>query len=425
MNNSLPSAARAAMQFQEKILPNGLALRLMPMPEYNSAHVIYASSFGAINRGYVHNGKSIWLPAGVAHFLEHKMFENEDGTDASALFAETGAMSNAYTGFDRTSYIFTATNRIEQNLAILLSFVGHPYFTQQTVQKEQGIIGQEIKMYEDEPDLRCYFAMLAGLYHNHPVREDIVGTVQSIAEITPEMLYDCCNAFYVPSNMALCAAGNITMQQLEEAVYKAGLPQAKQAPVQRLFAPEPPSVASAGTQFEMAVAMPQFAIGFKETPPANQTAKMEVVCDMMVELLCGETSPLYHRLYDEGLVQAGFAGEAGGFTGCQYFGFTGESPQPEKVRELLLKEIARQRQNGIDASQFATCKNMMYGDAVSGLESVERRAGLLSATYFKGRTPEDELAAIAALTEADINEALNSMLCEDASTMAVVLPCKE
>lgn len=420
MNKYLPKATIEALQFEEKTLENGLTLRVLPMPNFNSAHVIYSTKFGSINREFEQNGKKVTLPAGVAHFLEHKMFENEDGVDAFSLYSETGAFANAYTGFDRTSYIFTATEKLDENLDILLSFVGHPHFTEQTIAKEQGIIGQEIKMYEDVPEWRSTFALLEGMYKNHPVRDEIVGTVESIAEITPEMLYDCCNAFYNPSNMSLCAAGNITMAQLEAAVERANLPSERPAPTTRIFEEEPRQVAQKFQEMKMSVAIPAFGLGFKEKPVQGNSTKTEVICDMLSELLCGETSPLYRRLYDEGLVQPGFGADSGCHEDCLYVMFAGESEQPEKVVEEIRKEIERQRKEGIDAEQFETCKKMMYGSAIADLENVERVAGLLSVSYFHGRTPEQELTAVAELTVEDVQTALQDMLQEENSSVVIV-----
>lgn len=421
MIQALPKAVRDALVFEEKILPNGLALRVLPMPEFKAAHVIYATNFGSINRGFEQGGKRVDLPAGVAHFLEHKMFESEDGVDAFALYAETGASANAYTGFERTSYIFTATKDIDRNLDILLSLVGKPHFTPETVAKEQGIIGQEIKMYEDIADMRAAFAMLDGLYHNHPVKDEIVGTVESIAEITPEMLYACCEAFYNPANMVLCAAGNITMGQLEAAVERAGLPPERPAETKRIFPQEPTPVAKKQQELTMPIAMPIFALGFKETPAEGDTTKAEVVCDLLTELLCGETSPLYRRLYDEGLV-SGFGADYGCHDGCLYMMFSGESEQPELVRQEIFKEIERQRTEGIDRAQFELCKKMMYGAAIADLESVERVASLLSVSYFYGRTPAQELDAIAGVTLQDVQDGLAAMLREENSSSAIVRP---
>ena len=189
---------------QWKVLPSGLTVIVRPMPGYSGTHVIYATRFGSIDRDFRLDDKEVHLPAGVAHFLEHKMFEDQDG-DAFAKFAKTGANANAFTAFDRTCYLFTATEQLDESLDVLLEMVGKPYFTQQTIDKEQGIIGQEIKQYDDAPDWRLMFAMYECLYTAHPVRDDIAGSVESIAQITPETLYTCHRAFYAPSNMVLCA----------------------------------------------------------------------------------------------------------------------------------------------------------------------------------------------------------------------------
>ncbi|MFV0414642.1 MAG: EF-P 5-aminopentanol modification-associated protein YfmH [Oscillospiraceae bacterium] len=422
MNTNLPKAVQTALAFEEVILPNGLAVRVLPMPEYKAVHAIYATRFGSINRVFQKNGAKVQLPAGIAHFLEHKMFENENGVDAFTLYAETGASANAYTGFDATSYIFTASSEIDKNLDILLSFVGHPHFTKETVDKEQGIIAQEIKMYEDNADLRAAYALLECLYHNHPVRDEIAGTVETIAEITPEVLYSCTDTYYTPANMVLCAAGGITMAQLLAAVERAGLSAERAEKPVSLFPEEPAAVAAPWREFSMEVSMPLFAIGFKETPPTGDTTKTEVVCDMLTELISGETSSLYRRLYDEGLVQPGFDGDYGVHENCLYFMFSGEGPNPKKVREELLAEIERQRREGVDAAQFETCKKMMYGAAIADLESLERVASTLSGSYFHGRTPAEELAAIAALTIEDVNGALQTMLQQNASATVVINP---
>lgn len=422
MQGKLPAAAQKALRFEERVLENGLVVRLLPMPDYGTSHVIFATGFGAIDRHFVFDGKETVLPAGMAHFLEHKMFENADGVDAFTLYADTGASANAYTGFDRTSYIFTASDQLDRNLDILLSFVSQPHFTEASVAKEQGIIGQEIKMYDDNAELRCFYALLECMYHKHPIRDDIGGTVESIAGVTPELLYACCDAFYNPAGMALCAAGDLTMDQLLAAVERAGLPAAKPPTPQRLFPEEPFAVFQKEKRFAMPVAMPLFAIGFKETPLEGDTTHTEVVCDMLTELICGESSDLYRRLYDEGLVQPGFGGEYGCYPGSLQFIFSGESGRPEKVREELLKEIARLRREGVDTAQLETCRRMMYGEALADLESVDRVASMLSTSYFRRRTPAEGLAALAAVTAEDLNAALATMLDEERSAFVVVEP---
>ena len=232
--------AAGAVNCQSVTLPSGLTVLCRTMPGYSSVHAMYATNFGSVVREFTLNGKRIQLPAGTAHFLEHKMFESEQG-DAFDLYAKTGAAANAFTSYDRTCYIFTATGMTDENLDILLNMVGHPWFTKETIAKEQGIIGQEIKMYDDSPDWRLLTALFRCLYKSHPIplRDDIAGTVESIAELTPELLYACTDAFYRPGNMVLSVAGNITLDQAVEACRRNGVYDAVEPPqVETIFPQE-------------------------------------------------------------------------------------------------------------------------------------------------------------------------------------------
>lgn len=196
-----------------------LRVLVRPMPGFSGIHAVCGTAFGSVDAAFELDGARVEVPAGTAHFLEHKMFESEEG-DAFALYAATGASANAFTSFDKTCYLFTCTDRFEENLAILLGLVSKPYFTEQTIAKEQGIIGQEIKMYEDSPEWRLVFGVYRGLYGAHPVREDIAGTVQSIARLTPQLLYSCTDAFYSPGQLVLAVAGNVTLAQVVAAAEK-------------------------------------------------------------------------------------------------------------------------------------------------------------------------------------------------------------
>ena len=326
---------------QWKVLPSGLTVLVRPMPGYSGTHVIYATRFGSIDRDFRLGEREVHLPAGVAHFLEHKMFEDEDG-DAFAKFAKTGANANAFTAFDRTCYLFTATEQLDESLDVLLGMVGHPYFTGQTIAKEQGIIGQEIKMYDDSPDWRLITGLCECLYHSHPIRSDIAGTVESIVEITPEMLYDCCRAFYAPGNMVLAAAGSTSMEQILAACARHGLMDERPAEkVERLLRPEPMTLAAAEKTITMPIAKPCFGLGFKEEPLPFGDLRSEMLYELILCCICGGMSPLYRRLYDEGLTDPGFGGEVLRVDGCCCILFTGESDRPDTVRQLLLDEIER------------------------------------------------------------------------------------
>lgn len=421
MRETQRSAAAAAAGFEQVTLANGLTVLVRSMPGFTGLHAVYGTNFGSIDRAFTLDGKRYALPAGIAHFLEHKMFENEEG-DAFTLYAKTGANANAFTSFDKTCYVFTASGHTDENLDILLSFVSRPYFTQATVAKEQGIIGQEIKMYDDSADWRLMFAMFQCLYHAHPLRDDIAGSVESIAEITPELLYACTDAFYRPQNMALAVAGNVTMAQVLAAVERAHI-QKKEGAVVRIAPEEPADVARRRMEFSMAVAKPLLGLGFKLTPPAEADAlKMELAAELACELVCGSMTPLYRRLYDENLVDAGFSGEVMSLPGAFNLMFGGETAQPDAVRGLLLAEIERLQRDGVSEELFTLCKNQRYGELVGDLETVDDAATGLLSSYFRGRTPAMELDALAALQRADVEAVLQLLLCPGRSATVIITP---
>ena len=407
INETLSRAAAC----EKTVLPSGLTVLARPMPGYGSVHAEYATRFGSIDRDFVLDGKPVHLPAGVAHFLEHKMFESEDG-DAFSKYAKTGANANAFTSFDQTCYVFTATRQVDESLDVLLSMVGQPYFTEATIQKEQGIIGQEIRMYDDNPDWRMLFALCSCLYENHPIRSDIAGTVESIAEITPEMLYACTDAFYDPANMVLAVAGGVTTRQVLDACARAGLDKPRTPhKVQRIQKPEGPLPAKTRNQFRMSVSKPCIGVGYKEAPLGENRVRGEILCDLLGELVCGGMTPLYRRLYDEGLVNPGFGAEYLSVEGCCCILFTGESDEPEKVRTLLLEEIERIRREGVDEELFTLCKNQMYGEMLEALESPTGAAGALVSNYLRSSTLEE-----------GVHAALQTMLLPEHSATVTILP---
>ena len=404
------------------VLPSGLTVLVRPMPGYAAAHAVVAARFGSIDVHFRLGGQELTLPAGVAHYLEHKMFEDQEG-DAFAKFARTGANANAFTSFDRTCYYFTATSAVDESLDVLLGMLTHPYFTDETVAKEQGIIAQEIKMYEDSPDWRLVTELCQCLYHSHPIRVDIAGTCDSIARITPAMLYDCCQAFYAPANLVLAAAGNLPTRQVLDACARAGLDRPAAAPAaQRILAPEPMTLARPQKTLRMAVAKPCFGIGYKEAPLAPGDGRTEALYDLILCYLCGGMSPLYRRLYDEGLVNPGFGGEVLRADGCCCILFTGESDQPDTVRRLLQEEIERLRAEGVDREVFTLCKNEKYGQLVENLENVEDAASQMADFALLGQTVPQQVEMLAGLTAADADAALQAILQPGRAAYVKILP---
>ena len=330
----------------------GLQIGCYNMPGYNAVHAVFATNFGSVDRSFFMNGQRYDIPAGVAHFLEHKMFENEDG-DAFDKYAKTGANANAFTSFDKTCYIFTATDKIDESLDILLSFVTTPYFTPQTVEKEQGIIGQEIKMYDDSANWRLLFGVLEGLFVKHTVRDDIAGTVESISHITDKMLYDCAKAFYSPSQMFLSVAGNIDIQTVLAACDRAGF-KYEVLEVERLSEEEPDAINYTEKSINMPVSVPLIAVGFKEKMSNPVTIKEELCGEIIMDVLSGSTSKLFNKLYDKNIVNGTFEGEI--FSGTDYYAtiISGETAYPDVLIKEIEDAIDELKKDGIGEDDFLT-----------------------------------------------------------------------
>lgn len=416
------SKAAAALRCESTTLPSGLKVLCRPMPGYSTVHAMYATAFGSTMLDFTMDGRRISLPAGTAHFLEHKMFETPQG-DAFDLYARTGASANAFTSYDRTCYIFTATEGIDENLDILLGAVGKPWFTKQTIAKEQGIIGQEIKMYDDSPDWRLLTGLYRCLYREHPIREDIAGSVESIAELTPELLYACTDAFYAPENMVLSVAGDITLAQAVEACKRSGLYEARPPhKVEFSFPAEDGPIPQRELVFEMPVNKPCFALGYRETPIEPGDTRREILLDMIPDLVCGGLTTLYRKLYDEALVNPEFSGDSISVRGACVIAFTGESAQPRYVADLLRREIRRLRTEGVDPELFTLIKNQMYGELLGDVENVDEAAEQNGAAYLKGRSLANEIETLATLTVEDANEMLQTVLLEDTSAYVEIQP---
>lgn len=403
--------------------PSGLKVMLYPMKGYSTAYALFGTKYGSIDTCFKTDQDEDFLevPEGVAHFLEHKLFESEEG-DAFTLFAKTGASANAFTSFDKTCYLFSCADNFKESFAHLLSFVQEPYFTPQTVAKEQGIIGQEIRMYEDEPGWRVFFNLLCALYQKHPVRIDIAGTVDSIAKIDDKLLYRCYHTFYNLSNMALAVAGNFDPDEAI-AVINDKLKPAKPITITRKGVEEPPEVAQKEFVQKLAVAIPLFNIGFKEEPAeGRELLKAEIETDILLKVLAGPASNLYRRLYDSGLINDSFETEV--HSGHGYFSsiIGGESKDPRAVYQEVLKEIETFRKNGISAQEIERTKKAFYGKLVRGLNDVENVANSLISSCFTGVGFYDAFHIAAAVTPKDIEERFRKTLCADRSAISIIEP---
>ena len=400
--------------------PSGLKIYILEKPQYNSAYAVFGTKYGSIDTCFSVNGEKTQVPEGIAHFLEHKLFESEDG-DAFTKYAATGAYANAYTSFDRTCYLFSCSDRFYDNLGILLDFVQSPYFTAETVQKEQGIIGQEIRMYDDNPEWRVMFNMLLAMYKKHPVRIDIAGTVESIAEIDDKLLYKCYNTFYNPSNMFICIAGNVNSEKVLSQINGA-VKTNDPIEIERIGCDEPDEVSESYVEQKLEVAQPIFCFGYKEAmDKPERTVKEKVCTSLLLEIIAGDASPLYKKLINEGLINDEFSFEY--FTGNGYSSviFEGESMDPKKVAEEIKSEVERLKADGIDKKLFSAVRCGMYGEAVRSFNSVENIATQLVGCAMSDSGLFDELKYLKSVTPDDIYKRL-SLLENDKTVLSVVIP---
>ncbi len=381
---------------------SGLRIFVLPKEGYRSTYAIIGTPFGSINTEFDLKDGKVRVPDGIAHYLEHKLFESEDG-DAFAKYAETGANANAYTSFDKTCYLFNCTEQFEKSLSILLELVTNPYFTEETVAKEQGIIGQEIKMYEDSPEWRVLFNLLGAMYHNHPVKVDIAGSIESIAEITPESLYTCYNSYYNLHNMALSVVGNVKVEEVLEICDKY-LKDQEKAEVESLFPAEPYEIKEAYTEQIFPVAVPIFNLGFKLKAQRLHTEEELANLDILLFMLASSTSPMYRELMDNGLINSTFSYEMFEGSGYSAILFSGESRDPEKVAETVKAYFDKVKAEGLNEKDFADAKKATYGDALGSLNSVETIANMLEDFYFSKRKVFDYYDAI---TNATLEKAMN------------------
>lgn len=402
--------------------PSGLKILVMPKENYSSTYAIFATKYGSIDTMIqMSDGSFKEIPEGTAHFLEHKLFESED-LDAFERFAKTGASANAYTSFERTGYLFSCSANFKKNLEILLDFVQNPYFTQATVEKEQGIIGQEIDMYKDAPDWEVMFNCLRTMYHNLPVRIDIAGTQESIAQITAKTLYGCYDNFYNLHNMVLAVAGNADVDEIVEVADKVLKPvEGKMA--QRKVIDEPEDVIDSYIEEKLSVATPQFMFGFKESwDTPERTTKEEISMEILLDMISGQSSELYKRLFDGKLINNSFGFEY--FTGFGYSCvlFAGESNDPKKVAEEIVGEIGRFRETGFDETAFERTKKKLYGRMIMGMNDIEGLANNMAVSYFAGEDAFTDFEIFKTVTLDDVNDIFKKTLDENRSVLSVINP---
>ena len=406
-----------------KILPNGLTLAVVPRKGFQKKLAYFVTDYGSIHTAYTLEGKVMEAPSGVAHYLEHKLFDMPRG-EVSAEFAALGANPNAFTSYDMTAYYFSCTEHFEDCLRLLLEFVSTPYFTAESVAKEQGIIGQEIDMTADSPDTRVFENLMEAMYGSHPIRVPILGDRESIAQITPQILTDCHRAFYDPSNMMLCVIGDVDAFAVEQIALEM-LGSEKKAAGQKLR-PWQESMECEQTEViaQMEVAMPMFQLGFKCEPIGTGEAavRQEMIGDLAAEALFGESSALYLKMYEEGLIDSSFGGGFETVDGMAMLTASGDSDDPWALRDAILEQAKQLLASGIKEADFLRMKRSALGRRIRDLDSFDSTCFRLCAYHFSKFDYFDFPQVFRTIAAEEILEFIRRVVTRERCCLSVITP---
>ncbi|MBM7614599.1 EF-P 5-aminopentanol modification-associated protein YfmH [Alkaliphilus hydrothermalis] len=410
-----------------KKLDNGLEVFFLPKEGYAKQYASFSTKFGSNDLKFSKNGQDmVEVSEGIAHFLEHKLFEEPEG-NAFDRFAALGANVNAFTNFNITAYYFTSTDYFYENLQHLIDFVQNPYFTDENVEKEKGIIGQEIKMYQDNPQWKVFFNFLKGMYREHPVKNDIAGTVESITATTKEDLYSCYETFYHPSNMVLFIAGDLDKEKVFEAVEESfHSKEVKEiVKIQKSMPIEPPEISEALVEEKLSVSTPLFNLGYKDTlvgMRGMELLKKEVTMRLLLDIIFGKSSPLFEKLYDEGLVDPSFNADFISEVDYGHSIISGQSTDPKLVKNYINEHISQLKETGVQRDEFERIKRKQIGDNLSFFNSIEYTGNSFVSYYFKDINYLEYIEVLKSITLEEVQSFLRKHFDESKQVLSIIKP---
>ena len=406
-------------------LENGLTVMIIPKKNIQKKYVIFGTHFGSIDNHFIDpkTNQEVIIPDGVAHFLEHKMFEQKSGKNSLDTLSELGVDANAYTTNDHTAYLFEATENFYKALDELMDYVQNPYFTDENVEKEKGIIGQEIKMYEDHPGWQVYLNAMKCMYKENPVRNDIAGTIESISKIDKEVLYTCYNTFYNPSNMLLVVCGDFEPEKILEEIKNRLIPKENQAEIKRIYPEKDNKIMQKEKTVKMEVNTPLFMIGFKDNQEEiDNIVKKHIAIEIILNILLGQSSELYKKLYEQGSLIAPPDLDYEFSKEYAHILISGQSKNSKEVVIKLLEKIQELKTNGIEEEQFNRIKKKIYGNYVTEYNSVSEISKMFLADYFKGINSFDYLENYNLITIDYVKQILNEIFIEENMVVSIVEP---
>lgn len=425
--NKVKSAVTGETLYHKKH-ESGLDIYIMPRKDFSSGYAIFGTKYGSVDSHFVIPGDATptEVPDGIAHYLEHKMFDMPDGSNIFDKFSELGANANAFTSFNATAYLFSATSNFQENLSILLDYVQTPHFTKESVEKEQGIIGQEIKMYDDNGPWRVFFNLLGALYHNHPVKKDIAGTVESISHITDELLYKCYNTFYNLSNMMIFVTGDFDPEEIEKCIEK-GIKNSKpfKEEIKRIYPEEPDTVAKPKVEQSLSVAMPLFMIGFKDTDngyAGEKLLKKYVEVSIINKILFAKGSELFESLFEEGLINDSFSSDYTAQPDYAHVMVEGESADPDAVYERVMEYIKTLMDKGLSKDLVERTKKVIWGDYIKSYNDIEDFSHAFLNLYMADAMYTDYEKVYNSVTYEDVMNRFKNLYSKEKTALSVINP---
>ncbi len=404
-------------------LENGLTIMIVPKKGIHKKYVIWGTNYGSNDSKFIVPGEKepTEVPKGVAHFLEHKMFEQESGINSLDTLTALGVEANAYTTNDHTAYLFECTENFYPALDELMDYVQHPYFTDENVEKEKGIIGQEIMMYDDYPEWKVYLNTLEAMYHEHPVKLDITGTIETISHIDKDILYKCYNTFYNPANMAMVICGDFEPEKLLEEIKKRLIEKKANGEIKRIYPEEPESIVKEKVEQKMDVSEPLFTIGIKDkvaTP--KEKVKKHLAIEILLNVLIGKSSKLYQELYNKGMLFVTPGVDYEFSRDYAHILITGQSKYPEQVYDLFKNAVNELKKNGIDLEEFERVKKMLYGSFIKEYDEPGDIARMFIADFFKGINSFEYLEEIATINEQYVEQMLKEVFVDNKMVLSVI-----
>lgn len=402
-------------------LENGMNVIIIPKNTTKKKYVIWGVNFGSIDNHFKVDGEEIYIPDGVAHFLEHKMFEQENGKNSLDTLMALGIDANAYTTSDHTAYLFECTDHFYEGLDELMNYVQNPYFTNENVEKEKGIIAQEIRMYDDDPGWQLYMGILDCLYKNNPIKVDIAGTVESISKITPEVLYKCYNTFYALDNMTLIICGDFEPEKLLEEVKKRLTKNKTYEKIERIYPEKEKTINKKYVEKNMNVSMPIFAIGIKDVSKMDsEIVKKHIAIEILLNMIIGKSSDLYKKMYNQGLLLEEPSIDYEFSEEYAHIVISGQSNDSEEVYKMFKEEIENYKNNELNIDHFERIKKKIYGDYVVEYNSVSEIARMFLTDHMKKISSFDYIEQYKVITKEYVEQVLKEIFNDEYMALAIV-----